>query len=53
MINVTCNNNKSDSNCVSVIFICGKPLYKIRKPNGNIAMDVAKCVSVSNDNVNL
>ncbi|XP_073975440.1 peptide transporter family 1-like isoform X1 [Rhodnius prolixus] len=32
--------------CLSlVIFICGKPLYKIRKPNGNIAMDVAKCVS--------
>uniref|UniRef100_A0A023F7I0 Oligopeptide transporter 1 n=2 Tax=Triatoma infestans TaxID=30076 RepID=A0A023F7I0_TRIIF len=31
--------------CLSVvIFICGKSLYKIKKPNGNIAMDVAKCV---------
>jgi len=27
-----------------IIFIVGKPLYKIRKPEGNIMLSVAKCI---------
>ncbi|KOX78297.1 Peptide transporter family 1 [Melipona quadrifasciata] len=29
----------------SVIFILGKPLYKIVKPTGNVVLNVSKCVS--------
>ncbi|XP_017881375.1 peptide transporter family 1 [Ceratina calcarata] len=28
-----------------IIFICGRPLYKILKPTGNVVLDVSKCVS--------
>lgn len=28
-----------------MIFICGKPLYKMKKPEGNIMLDVAKCIT--------
>ncbi|CAD1480446.1 unnamed protein product, partial [Heterotrigona itama] len=30
-----------------IIFILGKPLYKIVKPTGNVVLNVSKCVSVS------
>lgn len=31
---------------LSAIFIAGKPLYKIKKPEGNIVMDVSRCIGV-------
>ncbi|KAK9499515.1 hypothetical protein O3M35_002540 [Rhynocoris fuscipes] len=32
--------------CLSVvIFVCGRPLYKIKQPSGNIVLDVVKCIS--------
>lgn len=30
-----------------VIFICGKPLYIVKKPAGNVIVDVTKCIFVS------
>ncbi|KAK9499518.1 hypothetical protein O3M35_002541 [Rhynocoris fuscipes] len=31
--------------CLSIIiFICGRPLYKVKKPTGNIALQVMNCV---------
>lgn len=30
-----------------VIFICGKPLYIIKKPSGNVIVEVSKCIFVS------
>ncbi|CAK9798135.1 Peptide transporter family 1 [Anthophora quadrimaculata] len=28
-----------------VIFVCGKPLYRIKNPTGNVLVNVSKCVS--------
>lgn len=30
-----------------VFFVCGKPMYKINEPQGNVMVDVSKCVGVS------
>lgn len=32
--------------CV-VLFVLGKPMYVMRKPEGNVLMDVMKCIVVS------
>lgn len=32
---------------VLVFFVCGKPMYKINEPQGNVMVDVSKCVGVS------
>lgn len=31
---------------LAVIFILGKPLYRMTKPSGNMLMRVAKCIAV-------
>jgi solute carrier family 15 oligopeptide transporter 1 len=30
-----------------IIFVCGKPLYVIKKPAGNVIVEVTKCIFVS------
>lgn len=29
-----------------VVFVAGKPLYKSKKPEGNVIMEVCKCIGV-------
>ncbi len=31
---------------ILVVFVAGKPLYKIKETEGNIMVDVVKCMSV-------
>lgn len=31
-----------------IIFVCGKPLYVVKKPTGNVIVEVTKCIFVSN-----
>ena len=32
---------------ISAVFVAGKRLYKIQPPEGNVMLDVAKCIGVS------